>query len=271
MICNGKDKDKRGQKQTRPHFAGTRGSEAQPDEGLRVGADAARLDDLLDRLVEGPVVERRFAQVVVGAQRKLHEAHRKGPRHGHAGVVALVAHSVELSEEGFEVLLVDEVAQGHDRGETHFVLVFRPEIGLDEPPHGLALRRAQPPAEAVAHGPVVDHRQELGRAAELLLGRTGRIADDQAAKQALLEIAGLGVFGQKCAPVAPCRVAGDAPQAGNADAEDVFHARHQGQDEVEIGGLGHFEQLFAQGHNGGCSCRESSRRVGASRSESRQI
>ena len=74
-----------------------------------------------------------------------------------------------------------------------------------------------------------------------------------------LEIAGLGVFGQKCAPVAPCRVAGDAPQAGMWDAEDVFHARHQGRDEVEIGGLGHFEQLFAQGHNGGCLCRESPR------------
>ena len=73
------------------------------------------------------------------------------------------------------MLLVDEVAQGHDRGESALRTVFRPEIGLDEPPYGLApVERSSHSAEAVAQAQLSIIGRELGRAAEFLLGRTGR-------------------------------------------------------------------------------------------------
>src|SRR5699024_2668912 len=59
------------------------------DHGFVVGRNAPRFDDLLQRFVVGPVVERRTVQILRRALREFDVADRQSPRHAHAGVIAV--------------------------------------------------------------------------------------------------------------------------------------------------------------------------------------
>ena len=158
-----------------------------------------------------------------------------------------MADAVELPQKRFEVLFIDEIAQSHDYGETHVVFGLRVKIGLYELPHRLPLGGAEPPAEAVADGPVVDLGYKAGHVCELFGGFAPGIADHQPLQHPLFEIEILG-FGQICAPVPGGDLLGDAAQYGQAYAQHVFDARHQRRGEFHVFRLGEFEQLFTQRH-----------------------
>ena len=106
-----------------------------------------------------------------------------------------MADAVELPQKRFEVLFIDEIAQSHDYGETHVVFGLRVKIGLYELPHRLPLGGAEPPAEAVADGPVVDLGYKAGHVCGLFGGFAPGIADHQPLQHPLFEIEILG-FGQ---------------------------------------------------------------------------
>ena len=142
-----------------------------------------------------------------------------------------------------DVLFIDEIAQPHDYGETRVVFGLRVKIGLYELPHRLPLGGAEPPAEAVADGPVVDLGYEAGHVCEFFGGFAPGIADHQPLQHPLFEVEILG-FGQICAPISGGDLLGDAAQYGQAYAQHVFDARHQRRGEFHVFRLGEFEQLF---------------------------
>ena len=172
------------------------------------------------------------------------------------------------------MLLIDEVAQGHDHRKTDVVFRVGAEVGLYEAPHRFALVGAEPPAEAVADGPVVDPGDETGDPFELLLDRACGISDDKAFDQPLLEITYLEAV-EECAPVAAGDAPGDFPQKGNTNAEQLPDAGYERCRKLPVAGVGECEQLFAEGHRTGgiircvLPCGSSRRRTPRSRSRRR--
>ena len=190
------------------------------------------------------------------------------PGHGHAHIIAFVAHGAKAVEHGGDVVGLDEIEHEQHDGEAHGVFVGAVEPLAGKVPNTIVVLDQQGARigefEGVAHRPGVDERHPAGNVREIVVdGRGLDVTEHQSVEGAGFHVGALLRFGRifDGLQVGGGVLSGDAArqgaEVGNANAQHAFHAGMQAARKLSVSAFGQVQKVLIEGEgfkgvHGGC-------------------
>ena len=190
------------------------------------------------------------------------------PGHGHAHIIALVAHGTKAVEHGGDVVGLDEIEHEQHDGEAHGVFVLAVEPLAGKVPNTIVVLGQQAARigelEGIAHRPGVDARHPAGNVREIVVdGRGLDVAEHEGLERSGFHVGALLRFGRifDGLQVGGGVLSGDAArqgaEVGHANAQHAFHTGVQTARKLKIAPFGQLQQVTIEGEgfkgvHGGC-------------------